>query len=137
MVKEDDVRHTEAEELMTKQSPGWRRLARSDLWNPPKGDKLHILVLFFLYCLQGIPIGLCYAIPLILETRGLSKSDQATFSICGYPFAMKVSSLSLSVDKSEMSDLQVLWAPLVDSLFIAKFGRRKSWLVPVQLSIGG
>ena len=32
--------------------------------------------------------------------------------------------------------VQVLWAPLVDSVFWAKFGRRKSWLVPVQYLLG-
>ena len=31
---------------------------------------------------------------------------------------------------------QVLWAPIIDSVFWAKFGRRKSWLVPVQYLIG-
>ena len=31
---------------------------------------------------------------------------------------------------------KVLWAPLVDSVFWAKFGRRKSWLVPVQYLLG-
>lgn len=29
--------------------------------------------------------------------------------------------------------LKLLWAPVVDSVFHAGFGRRKSWLVPVQL----
>ena len=32
--------------------------------------------------------------------------------------------------------IQVLWAPIIDSVFWAKFGRRKSWLVPVQYLIG-
>ena len=31
---------------------------------------------------------------------------------------------------------RLLWAPIVDSLFIRKLGRRKSWLVPVQYFIG-
>ena len=31
---------------------------------------------------------------------------------------------------------QVLWAPIVDSVFWARFGRRKSWLVPAQYLIG-
>ena len=30
----------------------------------------------------------------------------------------------------------MLWAPIVDSLYIRRFGRRKSWLVPVQYCIG-
>ena len=31
---------------------------------------------------------------------------------------------------------RLLWAPIVDSLFWKKFGRRKSWLVPMQYFIG-
>ena len=54
------------------------------------GDKVHVLILFFLYCLQGIPLGLKDAIPLILTKKGIPYTDQATFSISGYPFSMKV-----------------------------------------------
>lgn len=32
--------------------------------------------------------------------------------------------------------MKVLWAPIVDSLFWERFGRRKSWLVPMQYLIG-
>ena len=32
--------------------------------------------------------------------------------------------------------IKLLWAPIVDSAFIARFGRRKTWLVPVQYLIG-
>lgn len=41
------------------------------------------------------------------------------FSLVSWPFSLKL-----------------LWAPLVDSLYSPRFGRRKSWLVPVQLAIG-
>jgi len=84
-----------------------------------EGDKIHVLVLFFLYVLQGIPLGLINAVPLILTDRDVSYSEQAAFSFSGYPFSMKL-----------------LWAPLVDSVYVARFGRRKSWLVPVQYLIG-
>ena len=66
MVKRDDERQTEAEELTTKAAPARRWLARSDMWKQLSGDKLHVVVLFFLYCLQGIPLGLKSSIPLIL-----------------------------------------------------------------------
>ena len=59
------------------------------------GDKLHVLILFFLYCLQGIPLGLRDAIPLILTNKGIPYTDQATFSISSYPFSMKVKLLIL------------------------------------------
>lgn len=84
-----------------------------------EGDKMHVLVLFFLYVLQGIPLGLINAVPLILTDRNVSYKDQAAFSFSSYPFSMKL-----------------LWAPLVDSVYVARFGRRKSWLVPVQFLIG-
>ena len=45
--------------------------------------------------------------------------DQALFSLCSWPFSLKL-----------------FWAPLVDSLYHPGLGRRKSWLVPVQLLCG-
>jgi len=84
-----------------------------------EGDKFHVCVLFFLYILQGIPLGLGSAVPLVLINRNVPYKEQAKFSFSGYPFSMKL-----------------LWAPLVDSVYIARFGRRKSWLVPVQYLIG-
>ena len=64
---------------------GWRKL-----WENLAGDKIHVLLLSFLYFLQGIPIGLDLAIPLILSRRNVPYSDQAVFSISTYPFSMKV-----------------------------------------------
>lgn len=32
--------------------------------------------------------------------------------------------------------VKILWAPFVDSAYIKKFGRRKSWLIPTQFLIG-
>ena len=89
------------------------------MWSKIEGDKLHILLLFFLYILQGIVIGLKSAVPLLLQERGLSYMEQSKFSISSYPYSMKI-----------------LWAPLVDAIYIKKFGRRKSWLIPTQIFIG-
>lgn len=44
---------------------------------------------------------------------------QAEFSFVIWPFSLKL-----------------LWAPIVDSVFISKFGRRKTWLLPVQYLMG-
>jgi len=84
-----------------------------------QGDISNIAVLLFLYVLQGIPLGLAAAIPLILSNRNVSYKQQAEFSFAYWPFSVKL-----------------LWAPIVDALFIKSFGRRKSWLVPVQYLIG-
>ncbi len=34
------------------------------------------------------------------------------------------------------TNVRLLWAPIVDSFYWKKFGRRKSWLVPMQYLIG-
>ncbi|KAG6443728.1 acetyl-coenzyme A transporter 1 isoform X2 [Manduca sexta] len=84
-----------------------------------KGDELNIAVLLFLYTLQGIPLGLAGAVPMLLQNRGITYTQQAEFSFVNWPFSVKL-----------------LWAPIVDALFWPKFGRRKTWLVPVQYLIG-
>lgn len=82
-------------------------------------DKQAISILMFLYVLQGIPLGLCGSIPYILTNRGVSYEDQALFSFTFWPFSLKL-----------------LWAPIVDGFYSKKFGRRKSWLLPVQYLLG-
>ncbi|XP_055701296.1 acetyl-coenzyme A transporter 1 [Phlebotomus papatasi] len=91
------------------------KIEKSDL----RGDKLNIAILFFLYLLQGIPIGLTAAIPMLLQNRGATYKQQAEFSFAYWPFSLKL-----------------LWAPIVDSLYWNAFGRRKSWLIPTQYLIG-
>lgn len=56
---------------------------------------------------------------LLLLLLQVSYSQQALFSLVSLPFSLKL-----------------LWAPLVDSVYYKPFGRRKSWLVPVQLACG-
>ena len=75
-------------------------------------------LLFVLYTLQGIPMGLSGSVPLLLAKR-VTYADQAVLSFCSWPFSLKL-----------------LWAPIVDSIYVPSFGRRKSWLVPVQLLCG-
>ena len=65
-------------------------IEKSTMLKNLQGDFLHVCILFFLYCLQGIPLGLKSSIPLILTRRNVPYADQATFSISGYPFSMKV-----------------------------------------------
>eukprot|EP00039_Didymoeca_costata_P026862 m.16847 g.16847 ORF g.16847 m.16847 type:complete len:559 (+) comp5822_c0_seq1:191-1867(+) len=83
------------------------------------GDYHNIAVLLLLYTLQGVPMGFGAAIPLILKERGVSFTDLGMFSVCVLPFSAKL-----------------FWAPIVDSIYSKKIGRRKSWLVPMQLMIG-
>ena len=77
-------------EVTTKDSFVDKLKAKSKMLRDLEGDKVHVLILFFLYCLQGIPLGLINAVPLILTNKGTPYTEQATFSISGYPFSMKV-----------------------------------------------
>jgi hypothetical protein len=81
-------------------------------------DRYNIALLLFLYLLQGVPLGMAGSIPLIIQSIGVSWSQQATFSFAFWPFSLKL-----------------LWAPIVDSLYLKRFGRRKSWLIPTQYLI--
>lgn len=78
-----------------------------------------VALLLFLYVLQGIPLGLAGSVPLILQSKNVSYTDQAFFSLVFWPFSLKL-----------------LWAPLVDAVYWRGFGRRKSWLVPTQYVLG-
>jgi len=92
-------------------------------------DTYNYALLIALYTLQGIPIGLSASIPFLIQQKIMSFSSsshhhhhypntyqaQAIFSFCSWPFSMKL-----------------LWAPLVDSIYHPKYGRRKSWLIPIQ-----
>ncbi|XP_069115079.1 acetyl-coenzyme A transporter 1-like [Argopecten irradians] len=84
-----------------------------------KGDYSNIALLMLLYILQGIPLGLGGSIPMLLQSQNVSYKEQAIFSFVFWPFSIKL-----------------LWAPLVDSLYFSWFGRRKTWLVPIQYLIG-
>lgn len=84
-----------------------------------EGDYKNVALLLFLYFLQGIPMGLAKSIPLFLQSKGASFSDQAIFQFVPWPYSMKL-----------------FWAPIVDSVYNKKFGRRKSWIAPVQVLAG-
>ena len=84
-----------------------------------KGDYLNVCVLLLLYTLQGVPMGISAAIPMLLVERKVSMSVQGKFSFCSWPFSLKL-----------------LWAPIVDAVFMTSWGQRKTWLVPSQLLIG-
>lgn len=84
-----------------------------------QGDWGAIALLLLLYTLQGVPLGLSGSLPMLFQERGVTTMEQAVFSMVAYPFAFKL-----------------LWAPLVDSIYIPRFGRRKTWIVPAQAAIG-
>ena len=70
-----------------------------------------------LYFAQGLPFGFqSNALPLYLTELGLTMTEVSLARALALPWALKM-----------------LWAPLVDRYGSARFGRRKSWIVPMQL----
>lgn len=82
-------------------------------------DKWNLALLLLLYCLQGVPLGLAGSVPMVLQARKIGYRQQALFSFVSWPFSVKL-----------------VWAPIVDAVYSRTFGRRKSWLIPVQYVIG-
>lgn len=82
-------------------------------------DKRAMVLLCILYLIQGVPLGLALgSIPFLLKEH-LSYSQLATFALSSYPYSLKL-----------------LWSPIVDSVFFKSVGRRKSWIIPMQLIVG-
>lgn len=80
---------------------------------------LHTRADCLLDLLQGIPVGLAFgSIPFLLRAK-LSYSQIGIFTLCTYPYSLKL-----------------LWSPIVDSVFSKRLGRRKSWIVPIQIIVG-
>ncbi|KAI0174700.1 acetyl-CoA transporter 1 [Pestalotiopsis sp. NC0098] len=85
----------------------------------PKQDQKNFGLLVLLYFLQGIPMGLAHgSVPFLLKEH-LSYGEIGIFSLAGYPYSLKL-----------------LWSPIVDAWWSPKVGRRKSWILPIQLISG-
>ncbi|GAX76176.1 hypothetical protein CEUSTIGMA_g3620.t1 [Chlamydomonas eustigma] len=79
-------------------------------------ERWNMALLVLLYMMQGVPLGLTTgAMPFMLQSK-LSFTQVGVFSMAATPYSMKL-----------------LWSPIVDSCFSSNFGRRKSWIIPVQL----
>lgn len=53
-----------------------------------------------------------------MKSNTLSYSQFGLFSLAGYPYSLKL-----------------FWSPLVDQIYSLRIGRRKSWILPVQLLV--
>lgn len=85
----------------------------------PRQDRRNFLLLVLLYFLQGIPMGLASgSVPFLLK-KHLSYSQLGVFSLASYPYSLKL-----------------LWSPIVDAVWHPKLGRRKSWIMPIQMCSG-
>ena len=91
-----------------------KNLARHDL------PQFYLLVA--LYFVQGIPVGLAFGtIPFLLKSmsKTMSFTSLGLFSMATYPYSLKI-----------------LWSPIVDSCYNSRIGRRRSWIIPIQLLSG-
>ena len=79
-------------------------------------DRRNFLLLVLLYFLQGVPMGLAMgSVPFLLKSH-LSYGEIGVFTLASYPYSMKL-----------------LWSPIVDAIWSPRMGRRKSWIVPIQM----
>jgi len=76
-----------------------------------------LLVLLSLYIAQAIPVYLvAAALPPIFRARGIDLVAIGSIGVLMLPWILKF-----------------LWAPFVDRFYFARLGRRRSWIVPLQL----
>ncbi|CAG8978414.1 hypothetical protein HYALB_00013103 [Hymenoscyphus albidus] len=86
----------------------------------PMQDRRNFMLLVLLYFLQGVPMGLATgSVPFLLKGAHLSYSALGVFSLASYPYSLKL-----------------LWSPIVDAIWTPKLGRRKSWILPIQMLSG-
>uniref|UniRef100_A0A8H7NKG4 Major facilitator superfamily (MFS) profile domain-containing protein n=1 Tax=Bionectria ochroleuca TaxID=29856 RepID=A0A8H7NKG4_BIOOC len=94
-------------------------IANHGFFDLPRQDQRNFLLLVLLYFLQGIPMGLAMgSVPFLLKNH-LSYGEIGIFSLASYPYSLKL-----------------LWSPFVDAVWSPTFGRRKTWIVPIQFLSG-
>lgn len=83
----------------------------------PDKKQYRFMLLFFLYLSQGIPFGFqATALPLMLRERNVSLALIGMSTLLASPWMLKF-----------------LWAPLVDMKWNRSVGRRRSWIIPLQV----
>ncbi|KAF9436723.1 hypothetical protein BGZ76_003165 [Entomortierella beljakovae] len=108
---ESTANEVDNDEKTTSEANSPATLSGADTWN--------FILLVILYLLQGVPVGLTFgSIPFLLKAK-MSYSQIGVFSLAHYPYSMKF-----------------LWSPIVDAVYNKDIGRRKSWIVPIQLMTG-
>ena len=85
----------------------------------PKLLILRICLIVLLYFLQGIIVGFLGSVPIFLASNNASWAQQGTLNWVHYPFSLKI-----------------LWAPIIDSIYLRRCGRPLTWLIPIQFFVG-
>ncbi|KAL1968119.1 hypothetical protein VTN77DRAFT_2250 [Rasamsonia byssochlamydoides] len=100
-------------------TPQTPKMKNTSFFALPEHDRRNFLLLCLLYFLQGVPMGLATgSVPFLLKPH-LSYGQIGVFSLASYPYSLKL-----------------LWSPIVDAVWNPRFGRRKSWITPIQLISG-
>lgn len=74
-------------------------------------------ILWSLYFVQGLPFGFqATALPVYLRSEGMSLEGVGLATALALPWSLKI-----------------LWAPLIDRFGGGRLGRRRSWILPLQL----
>lgn len=77
-------------------------------------------ILWTLYFVQGLPFGFqATALPVYLRGAGMSLTGVGLATLLALPWSLKL-----------------LWAPLVDRFGAGRWGRRRSWILPLQVLLG-
>lgn len=77
---------------------------------------LMVLIFFMLYIYQGFLFGINESFKLLLKERGLKDSALASFALTNSPFYLKF-----------------LAAPILDTCYFKKVGKRMTWIVPLSV----
>ncbi len=86
--------------------------------NAPASLNSRLWLLLTLYICQGLPTGvLTQALPAILRRHDVSLTVIGLTGFLALPWAVKF-----------------LWAPFVERYFVARWGHRRSWILPMQLA---
>lgn len=101
------------------QVPTTPRVNNHGFWELPEKDRRSFGLLVLLYFLQGIPLGLATgSVPFLLKSH-MSYAELGIFSLASYPYSLKL-----------------FWSPIVDAIWSPTLGRRKSWILPIQMLSG-
>ena len=116
----DSIELTHAYQEKTTSDDGLPLVDNSESSSPTVREEMpNMVLLVVLYALQGVPLGLSLgSIPFLLQ-QNVTFTALGYFSFCSWPYSLKL-----------------LWSPIVDSVYSDRMGRRKSWIVPIQLVIG-
>lgn len=99
--------------------PDTPKAESNGFWELPRKDRRNFILLVLLYFLQGVPMGLATgSVPFLLKNH-MSYGQIGIFSLASYPYSLKL-----------------LWSPIVDACWSPKIGRRKSWILPIQMLSG-